>query len=68
MHSYILEMLSSNRNRHMFKTIFIYIFQVMEEAGVTLLIQLKPYVLVLTLIFYLVVLVCLEAEENILLK
>lgn len=61
-------MLSSSSNRHLFKTIFTYIFQVMEEAGVTLLIQLKPYVLVPTLIFYLVVLVCLEAEENILLK
>lgn len=61
-------MLSTHRNICIFKTIIPYIFQVMEGAGVTLLIQLKPYALVLTLTFYLVVLVSLEGEENILLK
>lgn len=40
----------------------------MEGAGATLLTRWKLYVLVPTPIFYLVVLVCLEVEENILLK
>lgn len=61
-------MLPNNRNTCISKSNIIYIFQVMEGAGATLPIQLKPYVLVLTLTFYLVVLVFLEVEENILLK